>query len=137
MKGTKKIIALLLLVAMVLGLAACSSTPASIVGVWEMEMEDYYKLIGDMVGLIGGDDYGFGGLMDFAFSQSEATMEFTPDGQVIMRMYFMGSLESQDYMTYTIEGNKLIIDGSPMDFTLRRDKLILRENGMKLELTRR
>lgn len=137
MKNVKKILAVLLLVVMVFSFAACSSGPKSIVGVWEMEMEDYYEMFSGAMGMLGGDDYGFGYLMDYAFSQSEATMEFTNDGRAIMRTYFMGSMNSEDTYSYEIEGDKLIMDGSAVRYTLNGNKLILMENGLKLEMTRK
>lgn len=69
MKNTKRILSVLLLVAMVATLVACGSK--SIVGTWEISLKDYFKALGESDS-------------DLEGVSGTVTWEFKKDGTLVM-----------------------------------------------------
>ena len=125
MKLGKKLVAVLLLVVMVVSLAACSSS--SIVGKWKMDIKSVLKMSG-----MSEADYE---QMKPLIGDMSATMEFTEDGKVYLVVTAMGQSETKE-QTYSVDGDKLTMDGSTATYKIDGDKLTITENGMSLTMTR-
>lgn len=125
MKLGKKLVAVLLLVVMVVSLAACSSS--SIVGKWKMDIKSVLTMSG-----MSEADYE---QMKPLIGDMSATMEFTEDGKVYLVVTAMGQSETKE-QTYSVDGDKLTMDGSTATYKIDGDKLTITENGMSLTMTR-
>ena len=64
------------------------------------------------------------------------TMEFTADGKVTLSMSFMGESQSET-SDYEYKDGKLTINGQTTPVTLSGNKLVMEQEGIKLELTRK
>lgn len=126
MKLSKKLVAVLLLVVMVFSLAACGSN--SIVGVWKMDVGSLLQQVG-----MSESEYE---AMKSLLGDMEGTVEFTSDGKMITKVTAMGQTQTQEG-TYTVEGDKLTMDGSTGTYKIDGNKLTLTQNGMSMTLTRK
>lgn len=128
MKSAKRILALALIAMMALSLAACSKTDAEkLIGKWDIDtkslyimagvpedqVEEFKSMVGDMSG----------------------SMEFTKDGKIIMIMTAMGQTNKEEN-TYTVEGNKIVINGDPAEFKISGKTLTLKHETFDLTLTK-
>ena len=122
----KKRIAILLVVLMMLTLIACggkdgNSAEASIVGTWELVdgEGDAKETVAMMMSM--------GMTMSFTFNA---------DGTGSMSASFGGD-ESSENFTYTLEDGKIMMDGSPMNYTLDGDRLSVDINGTMMVFKRK
>lgn len=126
MKLSKKLVAVLLLVVLVVSLAACSSN--SVVGVWQMDIDSVLTQAG-----ISKADYEMVKAMGF---EMEATMEFTKDGKAIMKVTAMGQTQTQEGK-YEVKGDKLILDGDESTFKINGNKLTITSGSVVLNMTKK
>lgn len=126
----KKVLAIVLALAMLLGLsgtAFAAVTQEDIIGVWDMDIVGMANMMGmdeemeSMLPLLQ--------LMNY-------TMEFTADGKYIMLMSAFGEEEKTEG-TYAIEDGKISMDGGfATDIALENDVLTITEDGATLTFTR-
>lgn len=122
-KMLKTAIALILLTALVLGLAACGKD-ASVIGKWDA-MDFFMSMAGDSVTPEQIEQYGI-----------SVIMEFTEDGKMIMTTNANGEKIQDDMvMNYSVDGDKLIIDGdSSNTWKIKDGNLIIASGDLSITL---
>ncbi len=128
MKPIKRIVALLLLALMALSFSACKDQKEeSIIGQWSVNEEGVLQMTG-----LTKEEYD-------QFNQMGLTqtviMDFNNEGIVAITMSVAGQYV-KNFLPYEIKDEKIIIDGDPIDYTIKRNEMIMTQDDLKLTLTR-
>lgn len=110
--------------------SAVSSAPADacgLVGVWDLDIESILKMSG-----ISDADYE---QMKPLLGDMTATLEFTADGRMVLTTTVMGQTNVAE-QSYSVQGNQIIVNDSPAEYTIVGNQLTIMENNMSLTMTR-
>lgn len=128
MKSFKKILASLLLIALALSLSACNDKDTnSVIGTWSVNEDGILQMTGLTKEEY--DQFAKGGM------EQTVTMEFNEEGIVAITMSVAGQYV-KDYLSYEVKDGKLIIDGDPADYTIKKNVMTVTQDDIKMTLTK-
>ncbi len=128
MKSFKKILASLLLIALALSLSACKDKDTnSIIGTWSVNEDGILQMTGLTKEEY--DQFAKGGM------EQTVTMEFNEEGIVTITMSVAGQYV-RDFLPYEVKDGKLIIDGDPADYTIKKNVMTVTQDDIKMTLTK-
>lgn len=128
MKSLKKILAALLLIVLALSLSACKDKDAnSVIGTWSVNEDGILQMTGLTKEEY--DQFAQGGMAQ------TVTMEFSEEGIVAITMSVAGQYV-RDYLSYEVKDGKLIIDGDPADYTIKKNVMTVTQDDIKMTLTK-
>lgn len=128
MKSFKKILASLLLIALALSLSACKDKDTnSVIGTWSVNEDGILQMTGLTKEEY--DQFAKGGM------EQTVTMEFNEEGIVTITMSVAGQYV-KDYLSYEVKDGKLIIDGDPADYTIKKNVMTVTQDDIKMTLTK-
>lgn len=124
MKRNKRTFFLLLAV-MVFTLGACGTQP--IVGQWSFDIGAAMQLTGVSKEEIAS--------VQAMTGNTPVLLEFTGDGRYIVRVTINGEEQLLE-TTYTLEGNRVLTDGTEFEYKVEGDRLFLTDGGFTFGLDR-
>lgn len=128
MKSMKKILASLLLIALAFSLSACKDKDVkSVIGAWSVNEDGILQMTGLTKEEY--DQFAKGGIAQTVI------MEFNEEGIVAITMSVAGQYV-KDFLPYEIKDGKLIIDGDPADYTIKKNVMTVTQEDIKLTLTK-
>ncbi len=128
MKSFKKILASLLLIALALSLSACKDKDTnSVIGTWSVNEDGILQMTGLTKEEY--DQFAKGGM------EQTVTMEFNEEGIVAITMSVAGQYV-RDFLPYEVKDGKLIIDGDPADYTIKKNVMTVTQDDIKMTLTK-
>lgn len=122
MKRNKRTVFLLLAV-MVFTLGACGTQP--IVGQWSLDIGAAMQLTGVSKEEIAS--------VQAMTGNTPVLLEFTGDGRYIVRVTINGEEQLLE-MTYTLEGNRVLTDGTEFEYKVEGNRLFLTDGGFTFGL---
>lgn len=127
MKSVKRIVAAIMLLILSLSLAACGDDAQSVIGQWSVNEDGVLQMTG-----LTKEDY-----VEFKQMGVEQTviMDFNEEGIVAITMSVVGQYV-QDFLPYEVRDGKLIIDGDPADYSIKKDTMTVTQDDIKLTLTK-
>lgn len=128
MKSIKKILASLLLIALAFSLSACKDKDVkSVLGAWSVNEDGILQMTGLTKEEY--DQFAKGGMVQ------TVTMDFTEEGIVAITMSVAGQYV-KDFLPYEVKDGKLIIDGDPADYTIKKNVMTVTQDDIKMTLTK-
>lgn len=124
MKRNKRTVFLLLAV-MVFTLGACGTQP--IVGQWSFDIGAAMQLTGVSKEEIAS--------VQVMTGNTPVLLEFTGDGRYIVRVTINGEEQLLE-TTYTLEGNRVLTDGTEFEYKVEGNRLFLTDGGFTFGLDR-
>ena len=124
MKRNKRTVFLLLAV-MVFTLGACGTQP--IVGQWSFDIGAAMQLTGVSKEEIAS--------VQAMTGNTPVLLEFTGDGRYIVRVTINGEEQLLE-TTYTLEGNRVLTDGTEFEYKVEGNRLFLTDDGFTFGLDR-